>query len=134
MTVQFSTAVRNSLLDTIESTIGVSAVLKFFTGAPPANCAAANTGTELASITCPSDWQNAASAGSKTIAGLWQVVAAGTGTAGHFRLYDTGGTVCGMQGTVTITAGGGDMTVDNTSFAPGQTVTVVTFTTTAPGA
>jgi hypothetical protein len=77
---------------------------------------------------------NAASGGTKTIAGLWQVVAAGTGTAGHFRLYATGGTVCGQQGTVTGTGGGGDMTVDNTSFAPGQTVTVVTFTLTAPGA
>jgi hypothetical protein len=77
---------------------------------------------------------NAASGGTKTIAGLWQVVAAGTGTAGHFRLYATGGAVCGTQGTVTITGGGGDMTVDNTSFAPGQTVTVVTYTQTAPGA
>lgn len=34
----------------------------------------------------------------------------------------------GMQGTVTLTAGGGDMTVDNTSFASGQVFNVTGFT------
>jgi hypothetical protein len=33
-----------------------------------------------------------------------------------------------MQGTVTATGGGGDMTVDNTSFATGQAFTVTVFT------
>jgi hypothetical protein len=39
-----------------------------------------------------------------------------------------------MQGTVTATGGGGDMTVNNTSFALGQTFTVTGFTLTAGNA
>ena len=55
MAVQFSTAVRNAWLDTTESTIGTSPKLQIRTGAQPANCAAAATGTLLAEITCPAD-------------------------------------------------------------------------------
>lgn len=129
MAVQLSTAVRNARLDVIESTIGTSAILRIRTGAAPANCGTADSGTVLAEITCPSDWMAAASAGSKALSGSWQDASANaTGTAAHFRLYDSGGTVCGMQGTVTATGGGGDMEVDNTSFASGQQFTVTTFT------
>lgn len=129
MAVQLSTAVRNARLDVIESTIGTSAILRIRTGTAPANCGTADSGTVLAEITCPSDWMAAASAGSKALSGSWQDASANaTGTAAHFRLYDSGGTVCGMQGTVTATGGGGDMEVDNTSFASGQQFTVTTFT------
>lgn len=129
MAVQLSTAVRNARLDVIESTIGTSAILRIRTGSAPANCGTADSGTVLAEITCPSDWMAAASAGSKALSGSWQDASANaTGTAAHFRLYDSGGTVCGMQGTVTATGGGGDMEVDNTSFASGQQFTVTTFT------
>lgn len=129
MAIQLSTAVRNARLDVIESTIGTSAILRIRSGAAPANCAAADSGTVLAEITCPSDWMAAASAGAKSLSGTWQDTSANaTGTAAHFRLYDSGGTVCGLQGTVTATGGGGDMEVDNTSFASGQQFTVTTFT------
>lgn len=129
MAVQLSTAVRNARLDVIESTIGTSAILRIRTGAAPTNCGTADSGTVLAEITCPSDWMAAASGGSKALSGSWQDASANaTGTAAHFRLYDSGGTVCGMQGTVTATGGGGDMEVDNTSFASGQQFTVTTFT------
>ncbi len=37
--MQFSTAVRNAMLDAIETAIGTGAVCKFRTGAVPANCA-----------------------------------------------------------------------------------------------
>jgi hypothetical protein len=39
-----------------------------------------------------------------------------------------------MQGTITASGGGGDMTLDNVSIATGQTVNVTGFTLTAPGA
>jgi hypothetical protein len=71
----------------------------------------------------------AASGGAKAKSGTWQDTSAdATGTAAHFRIYDSGGTVCGLQGSVTITGGGGDMTVDNTSFAAAQSFTISTFT------
>lgn len=134
MALQYSTAVRNARLDAVETTIGTAAVLKIFTGAAPANCAAANSGTELVSMTLPSDWAAAASSGSKAKSGTWSGTAGGTGTAGHFRLYASDGTTCGAQGTVTGTGGGGDMELDNTSISSGQTVSISTFTLTGGNA
>ena len=129
-----STTLRNARLDAVETTAGTAAVLKLWTGSAPASCAAADSGTLLASLTLPSDWMDAASSGSKAKAGTWQDASAdGTGTAGHFRLYASDGTTCHMQGTVTITGGGGDMTLDNTSIASGQSVTITTFTLTEGG-
>jgi hypothetical protein len=135
MTLQLSTAVRNALLDAIETSIGTSAVLKIRTGSVPANCATADAGSVVATLSLPSDWMAAASGGSKALSGSWVDASAdATGTAAHFRLYASDGTTCGMQGTVTATGGGGDMTVDNTSFASGQSFTVTGFTLTAPNA
>jgi len=129
MTHQYSVAVRNAQLDQLETTIGVSAVLKIRTGAAPADCAAADSGTVLATLNLPSDWMAAASSGSKAKTGTWQDAAAdATGTAAHFRLYASDGTTCHIQGTVTATGGGGDLTLDNVSIAAGQSVTISTFT------
>ena len=127
MAIQLSTAVRNARLDAIETTIGTSAVLKIRTGAPPADVATADSGTVLASITCPSDWAAAASSGAKAKSGTWQDTSAdATGTAAHFRLYASDGTTAHMQGTVGL--GSGDLSLDNTSIASGQVVTISTFT------
>lgn len=129
MSVQLSTTIRNARLDTIESTIGTSAVLKIRSGSVEANVAAADGGTALAIITLPSDWMNGASSGAKTKLGTWSEASAdATGTAGHFRLYASDGTTCHAQGTVTATGGGGDMTLDNTSINATQTVTINSFT------
>lgn len=129
MALQLSVAVRNARLDAIETTIGTSAVLKIRTGAQPATCATADSGTVLATAALPSDWLAAASSGAKSKSGTWQDASAdNTGAAQHFRIYASDGTTCGIQGTVTVTGGGGDMTVDNTSFAAGQNFTVTSFT------
>lgn len=135
MALQLSVAVRNAQLDTIETTIGTSAVLKIRSGAAPANCAAADTGTVLATLTLPSDWAAAASAGSKAKSGTWQDTSAdASGTAAHFRLYASDGTTCHMQGTVTANGGGGDLQLDNVSITAGQQVTINTFTVTRANA
>lgn len=132
MALQNSVAARNARLDSLEVTIGTSAVLHFRSGAPPANCAAANTGTLLAKLTLPSDWMAAASSGTKAKAGTWEDTSAdATGTIAHYRIFESTETTCHEQGTVTITAGGGDMTVDSASVTAGQAVTVTTYTKTA---
>lgn len=129
MAVKLSVAVRNARLDAIETAIGPSAVMKIRSGAPPTNIADADSGTVLATLNLPSDWMAAASSGSKAKAGTWQDTAAdNTGTAGHWRLYASDGTTQHMQGTITAAGGGGDMEVDNTSFATGQAFTVTSFT------
>lgn len=129
MAFQYSDAARNAALDAVETAIGASPILEIRSGAAPANCAAADSGTVLATMTLPSDWMAAASGGSKAKSGTWQDASAdATGTAGHFRIKDSGGTTCHIQGSVTATGGGGDMVLDNTSIASGQTVTINTFT------
>lgn len=132
MAIQYSTAVRNAQLDALETAIGTAAVLKIRTGAAPANVATADSGTVLATMTLPSDWLAAASSGSKAKSGTWQDTSAdATGTAAHFRIYASDGTTAHIQGTVTATGGGGDLTLDNTSIASGQAITISSFSITA---
>lgn len=135
MAIQFSTTLRNNRANQLETTAGASAVLEIRSGAPPATCATADSGTLLASMSLPASYLTAASGGAVTIDGTWQDTSANAaGTAGHFRLKDNAGSTCHVQGTVTATGGGGDMTLDNTNIALGQAVTVTTFTLTEPGA
>lgn len=130
MALQYSTTVNNARLDAIETAISTSAILKIRTGAAPANCGTADSGTVLATVTLPSDWMAAASGGSKAKSGTWQDASAdATGTAAHFRIYESTGTTCHIQGTVGTSAT--DMIVDSTSFTAGQSFTVNTFTITA---
>lgn len=134
MALKKSVAVRNAELDALETAIGTSAVLKIRTGAPPTNISDADSGTVLVTINLPSDWMAAASAGAKAKSGTWQANGSADGAAGHFRLYASNGTTQHLQGTVTGTGGGGDMTLDNVNIATGQQVTVNTFTLTAGNA
>lgn len=127
MAAQLSVAVRNARLDAIETTISTSPTLEIRTGAQPVNCAAADSGTLLASMTLPSDWMNAASGGTKTLAGTWQDLSAdATGTAAHFRIKQ--GATCHLQGNVTATGGGGDIELSSVSLVATQSVTITAFT------
>lgn len=129
MAIQLGTSVRNARLDAIESTIGTSAILVIRSGSVPANCAAADSGTVLATLNLPSDWLSAASGGAKAKNGTWSDTSAdAAGTAAHFRIYDSGGSTCHIQGTVTVTGGGGDLTLDNVTFASGQSFSITGFT------
>ena len=94
------------------------------TGSPagPNNAAG---GSALVAITT-GGW-SAASSKSKAKSGTLSASASGAGTAGHFRLNNAADTER-CEGTITATGGGGDMTVDNTNIASGQTVTVNTLT------
>ncbi len=130
MAFQTSVAVGNAQLDAFETQIGTTAVLKIFSGAEPANCAAADPAGTLVSITLPADWMAAASGRSKAKQGTWSAAATASGTAQSFRLYASDGTTCGAQGSVTFTGSGGDMTVDavGAAITNGNTVTVTGFT------
>ena len=133
--MQLSDTVRDAQNDSIETTIGASAILKIYdlTAGAPANCAAAITGTVLATVTLPADWANASSGGVKTFLGTWEDASAdNAGVADFFRVYNSGETVCHMQGTVG--QGSGDMSLDNTTMEAGQPFTINTFTLTAGNA
>ena len=135
MTVQNSEAVRNAYGDAWEAAIGTSAKVQFRTGAAPASCAAASIGTLLVEFSLGSDWSPAASGGVKQLGSVPIAgTATGTGTAGHYRIFDSAGTTCHEQGTITATGGGGDVTIDNVNIAIGQGVNITGWTKTMPGA
>lgn len=125
MALQYSVTVNNARLDAIETTVGTSPTLEIRTGAPPATCATADSGTVLATVALPSDWMAAAAAASKAKSGTWQDASAdATGTAGHFRIKQ--GATCHLQGTYGTS--GTDMVGDSASFTAGQSFTINTFT------
>lgn len=129
MAITLSVAVRNARLDQLETTISTAPILRIYSGAEPTNITDAPSGTLLVEMTLPSDWLAAASGGTKAISGLWQDASANNnGTAGYFRIRDSGDTTSHMQGTVTGTGGGGDIELNNAVIATGQQVTITAFT------
>lgn len=127
MALQFSVTLRNARLNAIDTTLGAASVLKLFSGAVPANCAAVDPAGLLATISLPASPMAAAASGSDAESATWSGTASAGGTAASFRVYDTGGT-CHMQGTVG--QGSGDLSFDNATFVSGQNLTIPTFTVT----
>lgn len=129
MAVNFSVAARNARLDALETELGASPKAAIFTGAKPASCATADSGTELARMDLPADAMAAASSGAKSKSGTWEdLTGNAAGSAGYWRLYKNDGTTCVVQGTCGATGSGADMELDNVSIAVGQKVTVTAFT------
>ena len=124
---QYGATLRNNQVSQIQATIGAAGTLKIFSGAEPANCAAADPSGLLATINLPAAFLTSAG-GVTTIAGSWAANATGTGTAQSFRMYD-GSSVCHVQGNTTT-----DLVLNNTSIASGQPVLVMQFTVTAGNA
>lgn len=129
---QFSVPVRNAMLDAIETTIGATPKLRILTGAKPANCAAAQTGTLLAEMALPADFMANASAGVKGLSGSWSVAVTTAGTAGHYRIVDSTGTTCHEQGT--IGTSGQDMNMTSVALTVGQVAVVTSKNITAGNA
>lgn len=125
--MQLSVAARNARADAIETVIGASPLLRIRTGAAPANCAAARTGTVLVTVALPADWMAAASGGTKAKSGTWSdPTADATGTAGHWEIMDSAGTNCHMQGSVGTS--GAELNLLSLSITAGQPVNIDTFT------
>lgn len=128
MAIQFSIPVANAQLDIIEDSIGVSPILRILSGPMPASCATAQSGTVISTIALPSDWMSAASGGTKVMSGSWQDASAdNSGEAAYFRILETTGTTCHLQGTVSAAGDGGDMIVTSTTFVAGQPFAIVSF-------
>lgn len=85
--------------------------------------------TTLATFTLSDPSAAAASANLLTFSGMPKSTtasAAGTAAAGRIRDSNNNDVITGL--TVTATGGGGNITVDNTSIASGQTVNLTGFT------
>ena len=127
MTHQYSVAVRDARNEAIETVIGATAKLYFFSGAEPVDCAAADPAGLLATLTLPADWMGNSVGGVKAKAGVWSGTGSAPGNAASYRIKDNAGAACHIQGSVTATGMGGDLTLDNVTIAVGQTITINTY-------
>ena len=133
MAIQYSLTHRTNAMSTLNTDIGINAVIKLFSGAAPANCGTADTGTLLVQFA-----GNAAAFGSAasqvlTASAVASVTAAATGTPGYFRIYPSAATTTNAvtQGTVGTT--GTDMILTAATVTAGQTINFSSLTVTAFG-
>jgi len=127
MAIKLSAAARSARMDTITTSVGTSGKLRIYSGTRPANVAAAITGTLLAELTTnASAFAAAASTGVLTASAITGDTSAdNTGTATHFRLFQSNGTTAVMDGDVGTS--GSDLNLTTTSIVATQPVSVTSF-------
>jgi len=131
MAIDLKATTANYALDQLyDNKFPAGSFFELRTGAPAGSANAAG-GSLLAQITLPATPWAAAAAKSKSKQGTWSVAASGTGTAAHYRMKNAADTER-EEGTVTLTAGGGDATLDNTNIVAAQIFTVTGYTRTLP--
>lgn len=133
MAIQYSLGHRTAAMATLNTDIGINAVIKVFTGAAPANCGTADTGTLLVTFAGNAGGFGSAVSQVLTASAVAAATAAGTGTAGYFRIYPAAATTTNavVQGTCGLSAS--DMILTNTSIVSGQTCNFTSLTVTAFG-
>lgn len=134
MAIQYSATHRTNAMSQLNTDIGINAVIKIFSGAAPANCGTADTGTVLVTFAGNAAGFGSASAGVLTASAVASAAAAAAGTAGYFRIYPASATTTNAvtQGTCGVSAA--DMILTNTNIAAGQTCNFTSLTVTAFGA
>ncbi len=125
MAIAYKAALRNTMLDTITTDAGASALLRIYNGTRPATGGTATT--LLAQLTCNATFAPAASAGVLTLNAITQDSSAdNTGTATWFRIVRSDGTTHVLDGNVGTS--GSDLNLTTTSIVAGQPVQVTSFT------
>ncbi len=126
--LKYSAAAKNAKLGAtgLRAYIGTSAKLRIYSGTKPANPDTAIAGTLLVELTGNATAFGTEAAGVLTASAIANGTAVATGTASHYRLFQSNGTTPVLDGTVgTATS---DLILDNTSIATGQVVSVSSFT------
>lgn len=103
--------------------------LEIYSGAQPADPNDPPSGSLLATINLPTPAFGAAAGGTIAKAGIWQVVASGTGTAGWARMIsaDTNKTM-----DFTVGEAATDAIINDDAIVAGNTVTVTSCSITTP--
>lgn len=128
---------RNYILDGLNAAFD-GGKFRIYSGAKPATSNLAPTGTLLVEVSAADFFAAAASGQIAINAALTDASANAAGTAGWARLSQSGDTDAldaafrRMDFTVTATGGGGEITLDNTSIAAGQQVSITSLTITQP--
>ena len=131
--MQYSITHRTNAMSQLNTDIGANAVIKVWTGAMPANCGTADSGTLLVTFAGNAGGFGTASNGVLTASAVASANAGNTGTAGYFRIYPSAATSTNavVQGTCGLSAA--DMILTNTSITSGQTCNFTSLTVTAFG-
>lgn len=129
MALTIAAATTQAMGAALATNIGASAVLEIRSGTKPATPETAASGTLLVSITISGSFTS--TGGVLTAADPASVAPAASGTAGYFRLKQSGGTAV-LDGTVTATGGGGDMQLGSTTITTGVNVDLGVPTITVP--
>lgn len=133
MAWELAATTRNAGLDAIVDLVdGGSGAgkMQIRTGSKPGVGNAAS-GTLLVTVTFADPAFGSASSGSATLTDPASVNAVASGTAGHVRILDSANNVV-MDGTVTSTGGGGDVTLSSTSITSGLPVDITGGSLTLP--
>lgn len=143
MALKFSTSLRNSRADAINSALNAgagAAIVVIYSGTRPANAGTAPSGnTVLAKLTMSDPAAAAASGGVLTLSAITQDSSAdNTGTASWFRCYSTadGSTINEANAVMDGDCGtsGSDMNLTTTSIVATQPVSITSWTLTEGGA
>lgn len=135
MATRIPTATRNAManaaVDLLDAGTGAG-IIRIYTGSQPASANDAASGTLLGTLTCSDPAFGNASTGVATASAITSDTSAdATGTAGWFRALDSDANTV-LDGSITATGGGGDMTLDSVSIVAGGTIAVTSWTVTAP--
>lgn len=136
MATRLSTASRNAAVNAItalvDADVGAGAI-HVRTGGQPASANDPATGTLLASFVLADPSWGAAVTGVATLDAtpVLSTVGLADGTAGWFRMTDNSGDTV-LDGSVTITAGGGQLELNTTTISTGSTVEITAGTLTMP--
>ena len=130
MALGFSLTAANTALDAINTDINTgtgNALVRIYDGARPAYGGTATT--LLAELTCSDPAAGAASGRVLTFSAITQDASANAGgTASWFRIVRGDGTTAVIDGSVTVTGGGGDMQLVTTTITALQPVQITAFT------
>lgn len=128
---KYSDTLFNARLNTIETTVGPSPILRLCGGPRPATASEPDGGTELVRMNLPLDWATTSVVREISKLGPWEGIVKFPGPPTHFRIYAADGVTSHIQGSVTGSAGGGVITLGSTSLVPGQKNRINTFKITA---
>jgi hypothetical protein len=134
MSLTLSAAARTVMVDALRVLIDAGSgagTLQIRSGTRPAGPGTTATGTLLATITLTDPAFGAGSSGVSTMGDPAGVTAAADGTASWFRILDSN-SVAVIDGKVTATGGGGDLTLGTVSLTTGLTIDVTGGTLTQP--
>lgn len=127
MALTVDTAATQAMGAALATYIGASATIEIRTGTKPATPGTTATGTLLATVAISGSFSS--TAGVLTSADPASVTAAASGTAGYFRIKQSGGTAV-IDGTCGTS--GADLNLSTTSIVSGGSVDLGVVTITVP--